>query len=113
MNGLLNLAMDWRNFQEIAASKDPKYVENLFQQFYNEVFIELDRIFPEGNYYADWTADELFIIFYGEEEEKEIVKTEALKYDGKKKFMDGCYGAYKAAKKRVIIPVSVTRIKFR
>ena len=58
------LSSDWRGFQEIAAKKDPQFIENLFQKFYNEVFLELDRIFPEGNYYADWTADELFIIFF-------------------------------------------------
>ena len=62
------LSSDWRNFQEMASSKDPIFVELLFQQFYNEVFIELDRIFPEGNYYADWTADELFIIFFSNDQ---------------------------------------------
>ena len=30
---------------------------------------------PEGNYYADWTADELFIIFFDEENnENNIIK---------------------------------------
>ena len=62
------LSSDWRNFQKIAAEKDPKFIENLFQKFYDEVFLELDRLFPDGNYYADWTADELFIIFYSDDE---------------------------------------------
>ena len=26
-----------------------------------------DKIIPNGNYYADWTADELFIIFFDED----------------------------------------------
>ena len=74
------LSSDWRNFQEIAATKDPEFVENLFQQFYNEVFIEIDRIFPEGNYYADWTADELFIIFFSNDDNDEKLINNALEF---------------------------------
>ena len=58
------LSSDWRDFQQLASTEEPEYIENIFQKFYNEVFEELDRLFPEGNYYADWTADELFIIFF-------------------------------------------------
>ena len=37
--------------------------------------MELDRIFPEGNYYADWTADELFIIFFNNDDnDKALIK---------------------------------------
>ena len=61
------LSSDWRNYQDLAISKDPKYIENIFQKFYNLVFEELDKIIPNGNYYADWTADELFIIFFDED----------------------------------------------
>jgi len=69
------LSSDWRNYQELASTKDPKYIEELFQNFYNYVFEELDRVMPEGNYYADWTADELFIIFFDEENnENNIIK---------------------------------------
>ena len=64
------LSSDWRNFQELTSQKDPKYIELLFQNFYNCVFKELDKIFPNGNYYADWTADELFIIFFDEENDE-------------------------------------------
>ena len=74
------LSSDWRNFQEIASTKDPEFVENLFQQFYNQVFTELDRIFPEGNYYADWTADELFIIFFSNDDNDEELIYNALEF---------------------------------
>ena len=43
----------------------------------------------------------------------ENIKTEALKYDGKKKFMDGCYGAYKAAKKYGIVDEVCAHMKSR
>ena len=39
------------------------------------MFIHLDNVFPEGNYYADWTADELFIIFFSNDEnDTELMK---------------------------------------
>ena len=75
------LSSDWRNFQKMVSSKDPEYVEMLFQKFYNEVFMELDSIFPHGNYYADWTADELFIIFFNDENENnETLINKALEF---------------------------------
>jgi len=67
------LSSDWRNFQDLASKKDPEYIESLFQKFYNCVFEELDKSFPNGNYYADWTADELFIIFFDEENNEERI----------------------------------------
>ena len=74
------LSSDWRNFQKIAATKDPKYVESLFQKFYNEVFEQLDTTFPEGNYYADWTADELFIIFFSNSDNDKSLMNDSLQF---------------------------------
>jgi len=74
------MSSDWRNFQKIAKNNDPEYIEQLFQNFYNIVFEELDRIFPEGNYYADWTADEMFIIFYSDTEKDKVVVQNALEF---------------------------------
>ena len=74
------LSSDWRNFQKIASNNDPVYIEKLFQNFYDIVFEELDRIFPNGNYYADWTADEIFIIFYSENENNESIMKKALEF---------------------------------
>ena len=74
------LSSDWRNYQELAKSKQPKYIEKIVQNFYNEVFKELDRIIPEGSYYADWTADELFIIFFDAENNKDKIINNALSF---------------------------------
>ena len=69
------LSSDWRDFQKIFSSNKPEFIENLFQEFYNEVFIHLDSVFPNGNYYADWTADELFIIFFSNDDnDKDLMK---------------------------------------
>ena len=72
------LSSDWRNYQELAKTKNPKYIEEIFQSFYNYVFEELDNIIPEGNYYADWTADELFIIFFDENNDRNKIMRNAL-----------------------------------
>ena len=70
------LSSDWRDFQKLTKDKDPEIIEKLFQNFYNIVFEELDRIFPNGNYYADWTADEIFIIFFDESDNENYLLVE-------------------------------------
>ncbi len=69
------LCSDWRNYQQLANEHKPEYIEKLFEKFYDIVFDELDYIIPNGNYFADWTADELFIIFFSDNEnEKEVLE---------------------------------------
>ena len=74
------LSSDWRDFQKIFSSNKPEFIENLFQEFYNEVFIHLDDVFPDGNYYADWTADELFIIFFSNDEDDSNLMKKSLEF---------------------------------
>ena len=75
------LSSDWRNYQEMAGSRDGRMISRLFEVYYNIVFGELARAVPSGRYYADWTADEIMIIFYGDsDEERETVIREALAF---------------------------------
>ena len=75
------LSSDWRNYQEMAGSNDGRMISRLFEVYYNIVFAELARAVPSGRYYADWTADEIMIIFYGDtDEERESVVQEALAF---------------------------------
>ena len=75
------LSSDWRNYQEMAGSRDGRMISRLFEVYYNIVFAELARTVPSGRYYADWTADEIMIIFYGDtDEERETVIQEALAF---------------------------------
>lgn len=72
---------DWRNYQEMTVSREPKMISRLFEVYYNIVFEELANAAPSGRYYADWTADEIMVIFYGEsEEQRETVIEEALEF---------------------------------
>ena len=75
------LSSDWRNYQEMAGSRDGRMISRLFELYYNIVFAELAKAVPSGRYYADWTADEIMIIFYGDnDEERETVIKEALAF---------------------------------
>ena len=74
------LCSDWRNYQKITTTTEHKDVQEMLEKFYEIVYSELGRIDLDGQYYADWTADELFIIFYGEDPQKRKVIEEALSF---------------------------------
>ena len=74
------LCAEWRNYQKITNTSSKDKVGKMIEQFYTIIYKELEKLNISGQYYADWTADELFIIFYGEEEEKDIIKTESLNF---------------------------------
>ena len=74
------LCSDWRDYQKLAQKYEAAQISKLFEGFYDIVFEELETIIPEGNYYASWTADELFVIFYSETDNQETTKIEALTF---------------------------------
>jgi hypothetical protein len=74
------LCSDWRNYQEISTSKEHKEIQGMVEKFYNIIYDELETLELAGQYYADWTADELFIIFYDEIGNEEHINKEALKF---------------------------------
>ena len=74
------LCADWRNYQKLTNTNSKDEVGKMIEKFYTVIYKELGKVNISGQYYADWTADELFIIFYGEEVDKNIVKSEALNF---------------------------------
>ena len=74
------LCADWRNYQKLTNVNTKDKIGKMIEKFYTIIYKELEKLNISGQYYADWTADELFIIFYGEEVEKNIVKSEALNF---------------------------------
>ena len=74
------LCSDWRNYQKITTTTDYKDVQDMLERFYEIVYSDLGKLDLNGQYYADWTADELFIIFYGEDSQKDKVAKEALSF---------------------------------
>jgi hypothetical protein len=69
-----------RNYQELFRHKSPEKVSEILESFYNIVFECLEQTSPEGNYFANWTADELFIIFYNEKNNSDVCMLEALSF---------------------------------
>ncbi|MBT4761132.1 MAG: hypothetical protein HOO06_05480 [Bdellovibrionaceae bacterium] len=63
------LCSDWRNYQQILEQYPPEYITKVTEEFYDKVFAKLDEISPDGQYFPNWTADELFIVFYSESKE--------------------------------------------
>ena len=74
------LCADWRNYQKLTNANTKDQIGEMIEKFYTIIYKELGKLNISGQYYADWTADELFIIFYGEESDKNIVKSEALNF---------------------------------
>jgi hypothetical protein len=74
------LCSDWRNYQKISTSKEHKEIQRMVEAFYNVIYDQLETSQLAGQYYADWTADELFIIFYDEIGNESHVNEEALKF---------------------------------
>jgi class 3 adenylate cyclase len=60
------LCADWRDFQVLATTQSPEFISAAFERFYDLVLEHLDRVSPEGSYFVDWNADELFVVFIGE-----------------------------------------------
>lgn len=72
------LCADWRNFQRLASVRSSDEVSLMLEKFYDNVVITLDRLVPSNNYYFNWTADELFIIFFDDKDAKDRVLRDAL-----------------------------------
>ena len=74
------LCSDWRNYQKITTTSEHKDVQDMLERFYEIIYSELSKSDLDGQYYADWTADELFIIFYGNQDQKDKVISESLTF---------------------------------
>ena len=74
------LSSDWRNYQQFSHNMNHYQLSELIEKFYDIIFDKLEEYVPDGQYYADWTADELFIVFYGEEEDKQRTIEKSLKF---------------------------------
>ena len=58
------LCSDWRNFQAFANGVPPSQLAETLENYYDLQIKLLDQEFPEGNYFIDWIADELFVVAF-------------------------------------------------
>ena len=77
------LCADWRNYQKITRTYSSEKISQVTEDFYNNIFQILDELDPSGQYYANWTADELFVIFYDDNDDVDAVNTKSLKFANK------------------------------
>ncbi len=58
------ISSDWRSYQQLSSSLTPVQLAEALSKYYDECEVILRRSFPEGNYFSDWIADELFVVAY-------------------------------------------------
>jgi len=67
------IVADWRGYQNMISTVDPKKVEECFNILYGAILENLKRIVPTGTFYANWAADEIFIVIYDDLDRKDEV----------------------------------------
>lgn len=60
------VSSDWRNYQALSANLSPVALTQALDNYYTEAFELLRYHFPEGTFFADWIADEFFVVIYAE-----------------------------------------------
>lgn len=75
------LSSDWRDYQSVSASVSANNLAGALGRYYDMCENLLAQVFPDGNYYSDWIADEFFLVIFAkdEAEEKRLVNL-ALKF---------------------------------
>ena len=56
------ICSDWRQFQAFSARVTANKLAKVLEAYYTLQIQLLDVAFPEGNYFIDWIADELFVV---------------------------------------------------
>ncbi len=58
------LSSDWRGYQRLSAELSSEALASKLEAYYTMCERILLEVAPEGDYYADWIADELFVVFF-------------------------------------------------
>jgi len=62
------LSSDWRSYQALSAKLDASTLSSALGEYYNICGTIFSKHFPQGNYYSDWIADELFVVSFAQDE---------------------------------------------
>lgn len=62
------LSTDWRSYQALSAKTDAGTLSRALGEYYNMCGVIFSKHFPKGNYYADWIADELFVVAFAQDD---------------------------------------------
>lgn len=67
------ICLDWRAFQAYVSSQPPEIVARQIQTVHDTVLAILRETIRDESYFADWTADEIFITVYSETDDVNAV----------------------------------------
>jgi len=74
------LCADWRNYQSLTQQLNYEKLSELTETFYDIIFDKLDNVIPDGDYFVDWNADELFVIFYSTDSSNTEIREKSLNF---------------------------------
>ena len=75
------ISSDWRGYQGISSSMATRKLSEALGAYYEMCERLLSKAFPEGNYYTDWIADELFVVVFAKDErEEKLLVNDALQF---------------------------------
>ncbi len=72
------ICLDWRNFQKVMRSASDEEMSKNFEVFYEAALRILEERIPDGQFFADWSADELFITIFDENDRRDLVHERSL-----------------------------------
>ena len=65
------ISSDWRGYQALSAKISSDELSKAIGAYYEMTDKLLSHLFPEGNYYTDWIADELFVVIFAKDATEE------------------------------------------
>lgn len=74
------LSSDWRGYQAMTYKYDNHTITDMLSFFYRIVGEELSKLIPSGDYYWDWQADQLTVLFYSKSENEAEVSENMIKF---------------------------------
>jgi class 3 adenylate cyclase len=65
------ISSDWRGYQELSSKISALDLSKALGSYYETCATLLATMFPDGNFYTDWIADELFVVIFAKDEQEE------------------------------------------
>jgi class 3 adenylate cyclase len=78
------ISSDWRGYQELSSKISATDLASALGHYYEACTQLLNDLFPDGNFYTDWIADELFIVIFAKDQQEEkVLVNQALRFSGR------------------------------
>jgi class 3 adenylate cyclase len=75
------ISSDWRGYQDLSTKIAAIDLSRALNSYYDTCARLLNESFPDGNFYTDWIADELFIVIFAKDKSEErVLVNQALRF---------------------------------